>query len=121
MNPVMRSPVKSDAPGDIHHAIIRGIDRTEIFRDNRDRDDMMDRHGHLFQNHYKSIICQEDISKPVSDMNRLNRYKYCGQGVLILTEANERMDRRYELKSLDYDLDRLEQRVLDFYQITKLY
>ena len=31
------------APGVIHHAIIRGIDRKEIFRDNRDREDMMDR------------------------------------------------------------------------------
>ena len=37
----------------------------------------------------------------------------------ILTEANERMDRRYELKSLGYDLDKLEQRVLDLYQIER--
>ncbi|MDY6974484.1 MAG: transposase [Thermodesulfobacteriota bacterium] len=263
-----------DAPGVIHHAVIRGIDRKEIFRDNRDRDDMMDRlanlvpslktgcyawaflsnhahflfrsgdsglstfmrrlltgyvvnfnrrhkrHGHLFQNRYKSIICQEDIylkelvryihlnplrAKLVSDMNQLNRYKYCGHGVLrgrrkcdwqdreyvlsffgrnesegmkeynayvkegmdqgrrpelvggglirslggwsearkvglkrrdrmkgderilgnsdfvmnILTEANERTDRRYELKSLGYDLDKLEQRVLDLYQLER--
>ncbi|MDY7037464.1 MAG: hypothetical protein SV375_15035 [Thermodesulfobacteriota bacterium] len=48
------------------------------------------RHGHLFQNRYKSIICQKDIylkelvryvhlnplrAKLVSDMNQLNRYK----------------------------------------------
>jgi hypothetical protein len=37
----------------------------------------------------------------------------------ILSEANERMDRRYELKSLGYDLDKLEQRVLEIYQIER--
>jgi len=32
-----------DAPGVIHHVIIRGIERREIFRDNKDRNDMLDR------------------------------------------------------------------------------
>lgn len=263
-----------DAPGVIHHVIIRGIERREIFRDNKDRDDMIDRladllpatntacyawaflsnhahflfrsgeagipivmrrlltgyairfnrrhrrHGQLFQNRYKSIICQEDIylkelvryihlnplrAKFVSDMRGLNWYKYCGHSVLmgkrdcdwqdkryvlscfgtsalkgresyysyvrggmdqgrrpelvggglirslggwsevkklrlkgqdrmkgderilgdtdfvmnILAEAEERMDRRYELKSLGYDLDKLEQRILEIYEIER--
>jgi len=37
----------------------------------------------------------------------------------ILTEANERMDRRYELKGLGYDLDKIEQRVLEIYQLDR--
>ena len=37
----------------------------------------------------------------------------------ILSEANERMDRRYELKSLGYNFDKLEQRVLEIYPIKK--
>jgi hypothetical protein len=37
----------------------------------------------------------------------------------ILSEANERMDRRYELKSLGYDLDKLEKRVLEIYPIER--
>ena len=37
----------------------------------------------------------------------------------ILTEADERMDRRHEMKNLGYDLDRLEQRVLEIYQIER--
>jgi len=178
------------------------------------------RHGQLFQNRYKSIICQEDIylkelvryihlnplrAKIVSDMRGLNRYKYCGHSVLmgkrdcdwqeikyvlsyfgkgvikgrgnyysyvkegvdqgrrpelvggglirslggwsearklrlkgqdrmkgderilgdgdfvmdILSEANERMDRRSELKSRGYTIEKLEQRVLRFYQIER--
>jgi putative transposase len=263
-----------DAPGVIHHVIIRGIERREIFRDNNDRNDMVDRlavllpathtscyawaflsnhahflfrsgnqglstlmrrlltgyairfnhrhkrHGQLFQNRYKSIICQEDSylkelvryihlnplrAKTVSDMRGLTRYQYSGHRVLmgkgrcdwqernyvlssfgksivkarenyysymkegmdqgrrpelvggglirslggwsevrklrlkghnrmkgderilgdgdfvmtILSEADEQMDRRYELKSRGYTIERLEQRVLDLYRIEK--
>ena len=32
-----------DAPGVIHHVMIRGIERRKIFRNNKDRNDMMDR------------------------------------------------------------------------------
>ena len=103
-----------DAAGALHHIIARGIDRCEIFRDNTDRNNFLDRlgeiasetttscyawalipnhfhlllrtgsvpiasvmrrlltgyavshnrrhrrSGHLFQNRYKSILCQED-------------------------------------------------------------
>ena len=37
----------------------------------------------------------------------------------ILSEADETMDRRYELKSLGYDLDTVEQRVLQIYQLER--
>jgi len=56
------------------------------------------RHGQLFQNRYKSIICQEDAylkelvryihlnplrAKIVSDISELNSYSYCGHSVLM--------------------------------------
>jgi len=104
-----------DAPGALHHLMIRGIERRTIFKDNKDRDNFIQRldtlvsetqtdcyawvlmanhahflfrtgtvglatvmrrlltgyvvtfnrrhkrHGQLFQNRYKSIICQEDV------------------------------------------------------------
>ena len=37
----------------------------------------------------------------------------------ILSAANEEMDRRYELKRLGYDLDKIEQRVLDIYELER--
>jgi hypothetical protein len=37
----------------------------------------------------------------------------------VLSEANERLDRGYELKRLGYDLDKLEGRVLEIYRIDK--
>jgi hypothetical protein len=56
------------------------------------------RHGQLFQNRYKSILCQEDIylqelaryihlnpmrAGLVSDLSKLNCYPYCGHSVLM--------------------------------------
>jgi REP element-mobilizing transposase RayT len=103
------------APGVLHHIMIRGIERRKIFRDDKDRDNFLERlsillpetqtrcyawtfmpnhahflfrtggkglstlmrrlltgyvvtfnrrhkrHGQLFQNRYKSIVCQEDV------------------------------------------------------------
>ena len=155
-----------DAPGVVHHVIIRGIERRKIFRDSKDRNDMMDRladllpatntscyawaflsnhahflfrsgdkglsalmrrlltgyamwfnrrhrrHGQLFQNRYKSIVCQEDIylkeliryihlnplrAKVVSDMGGLNQYKYCGHSVLMGKSDCDWQDTKYVL------------------------
>jgi len=56
------------------------------------------RHGHLFQNRYHSIVCDEDAyfrelvryihlnplrAQLVSDLSELDRYPWCGHGVLI--------------------------------------
>jgi len=56
------------------------------------------RHGQLFQNRYKSIICQEDVylqelvryihlnplrAKIVADLKELDRYAYCGHSALM--------------------------------------
>jgi hypothetical protein len=36
-----------DAPGVLHHVIIRGIERRKIFKDNKDKDNFLDRLGTL--------------------------------------------------------------------------
>jgi putative transposase len=56
------------------------------------------RHGHLFQNRYKSILCQEDCyllelvryihlnplrAKLVADLDQLDQYPFSGHGVII--------------------------------------
>ena len=56
------------------------------------------RHGQLFQNRYKSVLCQEDLyfkelvryiplnplrSEIVSDMNELDTYPWCGHSVIM--------------------------------------
>ena len=56
------------------------------------------RHGHLFQNRFKSILCQEDIyllelvryihlnpirARLVKDLDELGRYSFCGHSVIM--------------------------------------
>ena len=148
----MPRKARIDAPGALHHIIVRGIDRCQIFRDNHDRDQYIDRlgniltdtdtpcyawalipnhfhlllktgltpiatvmrrlltghavyfnrrhrrHGHLFQNRYKSILCQEETylleliryihlnplrAGLVEDLKSLGRYPYCGHSALM--------------------------------------
>ena len=141
-----------DAPGALHHIIVRGIERRKIFRDNADRCDFINRlgslleetatacyawalmpnhfhlllrtgnvkiaavmrrlltghatrfnrrhrrSGHLFQNRYKSILCQEDAyllelvryihlnplrAKLAENMDALAKYPFSGHGVIM--------------------------------------
>ncbi len=65
------------------------------------------RHGHLFQNRYKSILCQEDTyllelvryihlnplrAGLVQDMKQLERYQYCGHSVLMAKRKDDWQD-----------------------------
>ena len=65
------------------------------------------RNGHLFQNRYKSILCQEDIyllelvryihlnplrARLVQDMKQLERHQYCGHSVLMAKRKNNWQD-----------------------------
>lgn len=148
----MPRKARIDAPGALHHIIVRGIERRKIFRDDSDRYDFIERvgaiieetgtecfawalipnhfhlllrtgnhpvahvmrrlltghaiyfnrrhrrQGHLFQNRYKSILCQEDAyllelvryihlnplrAKLVQDMNQLSKHPFSGHGVIM--------------------------------------
>jgi putative transposase len=163
----MPRKARLDAPGALHHIIVRGIERRKIFRDDADRDDFLERlggilrgshtrcfawalvpnhfhlllltglvpissvmrrlltgyavtfnlrhrrRGHLFQNRYKSILCQEDAyllelvryihlnplrAKLVPDLKALNRYRFCGHGALLGRFRIDWQDTAYVLK-----------------------
>jgi putative transposase len=70
------------------------------------------RHGQLFQNRYKSIICEEDTylrelvryihvnplrARLVTDLSGLDRYRYSGHGVLLGKRECEWQDSEYVL------------------------
>ena len=70
------------------------------------------RHGQLFQNRYKSIICQEDRylkelvryihlnplrAKLVFDISKLSQYTYCGHSVLMDKKIRDWQDTDYVL------------------------
>ena len=156
-----------DAPGTLHHVIVRGIERRAIVDDDKDRENFVTRmgasasdtetsiyawalmsnhahillrsstaglptfmrrflsgyaisynrrhrrYGHLFQNRYKSIVCEEDYyfkelvryihlnplrAGLVETLAKLDRYKWCGHSVIMNRCQNRWQDRRYVLK-----------------------
>jgi REP element-mobilizing transposase RayT len=157
----MPRQARIDAPGALQHIICRGIERRKIFWSDYDRDNFVDRLGHilgetstgcyawallpnhfhlllrtgtttittvmrrlltgyvvgfnrrhrrrgyLFQNRYKSILCQEDPyllelvryihlnplrAKVVETMKQLERYPYCGHSSLMGHNDSEWQD-----------------------------
>jgi putative transposase len=163
----MPRKARIDAPGALHHIIVRGIERRKIFYDDNDRDNFLDRlgniltdtktscfawalipnhlhlllrtgvtpiatvmrrlltgyavsfnrrhrrHGQLFQNRYKSILCQENPyllelvryihlnplrAGLISDLKKLDKHPYCGHSVLMGKRKNDWQDTEYILK-----------------------
>ena len=157
----MPRQARLDAPGALHHVMGRGIERTKIFRDDRDHDDFVERlaalciegnlivyewcllsnhfhvlartgresisksmkrlltgyvvnfnlrhkrAGHLFQNRYKSIICEEDPylleltryihlnpvrTGRVDAMDELKRFRWAGHSAIMGTIKREWQD-----------------------------
>jgi len=162
----MPRQARLDAPGILHHIMIRGIERRNIFVNDRDRKDFLERlskllppsetacyawvfipnhahflfrtglvplasimrrlltgyavsfnlrhrrYGHLFQNRYKSIVCQEDTylkelvryihlnpvrSGIVPGIKELNTYPWCGHSTLMGTKHRPWQDLDYVL------------------------
>jgi len=71
------------------------------------------RHGQLFQNRYKSILCQEDLyllelvryihlnplrARIVKELKQLDKYPYCGHSVLMGKITREWQDTDYILR-----------------------
>jgi len=55
------SKTRVDAPGDLHHIIVRGIGRAMIFKDDTDRNDFPDRIGAAGKGLFTLIICLENL------------------------------------------------------------
>jgi len=85
----MPRQARLDAPGTLHHVMIRGIERSPIFKDDQDRQDFVSRAGRVARetetnnigSHLQmSFMTSEDVTpKPFnlccSFFQRLTRYK----------------------------------------------
>ncbi|MDF1593667.1 MAG: transposase [Desulfobacterales bacterium] len=174
-----------DAPGAIHHIVVRGIDRKPIFQDDADRDQFLERFGniltdgaawcfawalmpnhfhlllktgnvpistlmrrlltgyaiyfnhkhrragHLFQNRYKSILCQEDAyllelvryihlnplrAMIASDLELLDTYSYSGHAVIMGNKKNDWQSADYVLKLFHDRLSSARRRYREYLQ-----
>jgi len=162
----MPRQARLDAPGTLHHVIVRGIEKRRIVDDTKDRENFVKRmgevalestttiyawalmtnhahillrsgskglsgfmrrllsgyaisynirhkrYGHLFQNRYKSIVCEEDLyfrelvryihlnplrATPVKSLRELDGYPWCGHSVIMGRRRHEWQDRDYVL------------------------
>ncbi len=162
----MPRQARLDAPGTLHHVMIRGIGRSVIFEDDHDRRDFISRtgllaqetgtrivawalmrnhvhlllfsgpagiskfmrrlltgyalrynrrhrrNGHLFQNRYKSIVCEEGTyllelvryihlnplrTGQVKSLEELEQYPWSGHRVIIGKDKNDWQEREYVL------------------------
>src|SRR4030042_1227845 len=162
----MPRQARLDAPGTLHHVMIRGTEGESIFREDKDRQNFLSRlaqisedtkarivawtlmsnhvhilmfsgpqgiskfmrrllsgyagwynrkyhrSGHLFQNRYKSIVCEEEAyllelvryihlnplrAAIAKDMEELDRYPWSGHGILIGRRENDWQERDYVL------------------------
>lgn len=179
----MPRKTRIDAPGALHHIICRGIERKPIFRDDEDRDHLLERlgkilletsttcfawalipnhfhlllrtgptpiatimrrlltgyavtfnhrhgrHGQLFQNRYKSILCEEETyllelvryihlnpvrARLVADLDALETFPYCGHGVLTGKNPNDWQDTGYILARFGKNLSRARLKYREF-------
>lgn len=163
----MPRQARLDAPGTLHHVILRGIEKRRIVNTREDKKDFVfrmrqiasetqtiiyawalmtnhahillrsgpqglskfmrrlltgyaimynrrhSRHGHLFQNRYKSIICEEDAyfmelvryihlnpfrAGIVKNMSELERHPWCGHRAIMRKKGYEWQDRDYVLR-----------------------
>jgi putative transposase len=162
----MPRQARLDAAGTLHHVILRGMEKRQIFDDDQDRKIFVDRmghlavgtqtriyawslltnhahillrsgpaglpsymrrlltgyaqtynrrhkrYGHLFQNRYKSIVCEEEVyfqelvryihlnplrAGLVQNLAQLDRYPWSGHGILMGKRENDWQDVNYVL------------------------
>jgi REP element-mobilizing transposase RayT len=179
----MPRQARIDAPGALHHIIIRGNERRDIFCDETDCGDFIRRFGHilidtgtacyawalltnhvhlllrtgsvslatvmkrlltgyaqqfnrrygrvghLFQNRYKSILCEEDPyflelvryihlnplrAGMVDTLYQLSRYPWCGHGYLLGTFTNTWQDSDYVLAQFGKTQKQAQKQYLSF-------
>jgi len=94
----MLRKARIDAPGALHHIIIRGIERKAIFKDTADRENFFERFAHIISETetrcYAWVYMTNHIhlnplrAKVVKDLKDLGKYRWCGHSVLMgKTEA----------------------------------
>ena len=66
----MPRQARLDAPNTLHHVMVRGIERTTIFRDDRDRADFVARLGGLVAQGALTVPHYRDLSSPYHGFRR---------------------------------------------------
>lgn len=86
----MPREARIDAPGTLHHIIVRGIEKREIFIDHADRQNFIERLGDILgESRTPYIHLNPFRAKQVSGLKELERYPYCGHSVILGKHRND--------------------------------
>jgi REP element-mobilizing transposase RayT len=101
---------KIDAPGALHHIIVRGIERSTIFKDNTDRLNFLDRRGAIIQetktcclawalipNHFHLLVKTGDV--PMAVLSR--QLNLSISGISLSVKRGEKIARDEDYKLMD--------------------
>ncbi len=72
----MSRQARIDAPGALHHIVVRGIDKTGIFADDRDKSRFLERLG-------KPSPTQSVRAQLVKTIVELDRYPWIGHSTIV--------------------------------------
>ena len=72
----MPRKARIDAPGALHHIIIRGIERKAIFRDNTDRDNFVERLGQIISETDTGCYAWVLMTRPYAVKNRFGSHRH---------------------------------------------
>lgn len=182
---IMPRKARIDAPGALHHIMVRGAERRNIFTDRADMESFLDRleavvsdsqtacfawalipnhfhlllrtgnaeisrvmqrlltgyavtfnrrhrrRGHLFQNRYKSVLCQEELyllelvryihlnpfrAGTVKALKELEAYPYCGHSAFFADNFRPWQDTGYVLKQFNQSVSIARRRYRAFFK-----
>ena len=102
----MPRTARLDAPGVLHHVMIRGIEGRKIFRNKKDRKDLAG--GGLVRSMGGWTEVKKDQSCRMSDERILGDSDFICS---VLSQADENLNRHYELKAQGYNLHCVAERV----------
>jgi len=103
----MPRKARIDAPGALHHIIVRGIERRRIFSDDQDCDNFAERLGNLVTETQTSCFAWALIPNHAHILLRTGTNSIGP----ILKEAKEGLEERSRLKTQGYDLKKVTIRV----------
>jgi putative transposase len=91
----MPRQARTDASGALHHIMVRGIERRKIFRDNKDRDNFVERLGNIVQDTSTSCYAWSLLSNHVHLLVRSGNHRIATVMRRLLTGYAVTFNRRY--------------------------
>jgi hypothetical protein len=113
----MPRQARIDAPGALHHVIVRGIARRRVFADHADRDFFIERLGLVLSETKTQCLAWAIILRLFGNKPSIARRRYREFVEQVLAQAKETFERKYRLKLRGVRVERIAERVAEILDI----